>query len=302
MSLIKLISTSAIISVFLLGTVSDVQAANRNGTKYCEDEACKVEMNNLIKLAKNGSGRAAALVAMAYATGDGLEEDAEKAERFLKRGVRYRDPVATFMMYGWLREGFVVEKNIEKSDEMLDRAIKLEYAPAMYRKALAIFKSEDDEKISEAVELLENASEQKNMDAMFLLARLKQTGTATPKDLEGAADLLTTLTRARHPSAKTHLVEVVNESAGTEQHAELVANLRAVEDIEVIEVRGQRMQVGLMLDGLVNRLRESGQYDANSIGSRIRGVSCAQAAYCVSVSTDAAPGASSAAELLSGGR
>lgn len=253
-------------------------------THTCVDEACKAQMRNLTELARNGSGRAAAFVAMAHATGDGLELNLKRAERFIKLGVRYDDPVATFMMANWLKDGFVLEQDLEKSAKMLDEAIELDYAPAMYQKAVSNFKSGDEEKAFQAVELLEKASEQNDMRSMFLLARLKQLGTYTEQNLVEAGDLFESLAKARYPGVKPHLNEIMSELSSQNGNDELLARYQSAQDIEVIEVTGQQLEIGFLIEGLVDRLSESGQYDKRSIGSRIRGVACGQSgSNCVSV-------------------
>ncbi|WP_290619237.1 MULTISPECIES: tetratricopeptide repeat protein [unclassified Arsukibacterium] len=258
-------------------------------------------MRRLIKLARSGSGDAAAFVAMAYASGDGLEQNHQEATRFIKLGVRHRNPMATYLMSDWYRNGFVLEQNTEQADKLLAQAVKSEYAPALYQQAVLHLQTDDEAKVTEAVTLLEQAAEAKLMNAMFLLARLKQTGTATEQDLAGAGRLFKALTLARHPQARDYLQQVIDEIAADEQQTELVADFKSVDDIEVIQVRGQKLEANVMLDGLVRRLNASGKYDRRSIGSRISGVSCENSgSACASIK----PGnsASSLGEVLSGGK
>nr|WP_206663267.1 sel1 repeat family protein [Ningiella ruwaisensis] len=281
---------------------TNVSTAGLAQQKYCQDDACKAEMRNLTELARNGSGRAAAFVAMAYASGDGLELNHEKAEHFVKSGVRFRDPVATYLMADWLNSGFVLEQDIEESQRLLSRAVDYAYAPAMYQKALQALNSEQTGNLSGAIALLEKAAEQKHMDSMFLLARLKQSGTVTEQDLSGAGKLYKALVMARHPKAKDYLVQVIEELDSKDLNRDLVADLKSVEDIEVIEVEGQKIELANMLDGLVEDLNESGKFNRNSVGSRIRGVSCAESGLCASKSPSDDPQASSVTELMSGAK
>ncbi|MDX1677143.1 sel1 repeat family protein [Arsukibacterium sp.] len=270
-------------------------------TKVCAGDQCENEMRRLIKLARSGSGDAAAFVAMAYASGDGLEQDFKEAERFIRLGVRHRNPMATYLMSDWYRNGFVLEQNIEQADKLLAQSVKSEYPPAMYQQAFLYLQSDDESKATEAVSLLEKAAEEKLMNAMFLLARLKQTGTATEQDLAGAGALFKALTLARHPQARAYLQQVIDELAADEQQTELIADFRSVDDIEVIEVRGQKIEANMMLDGLVRRLNASGKYDRRSVGSRISGVTCENSgSACASVKPG--KGASSVGEVLSGGK
>ncbi|WP_372626455.1 tetratricopeptide repeat protein [Arsukibacterium sp.] len=296
------ISSIIALSVTLaLAAVSSLPAKALASDKVCAENQCENEMRRLKKLARSGSGDAAAFVAVAYASGDGLEQNNQQAIRYIKLGVRHRNPMATYLMSDWYRNGFILEQDNEQADKLLAQAVNSEYAPAMYQQALLHLQTDDETKVAEAVTLLEKAAETKLMNAMFLLARLKQTGTATEQDLAGAGQLFKALTLARHPQAREYLQQVIDEIATDEQQTELVAEFKSVDDIEVIEVRGQKLEANVMLDGLVRRLNASGKYDRRAIGSRISGVSCENSSSaCASVKPG--KGASSIGEVLSGGK
>ena len=231
------ISSAIALSLTLtLAGISSLPVIASTDTKVCEGNQCENEMRRLIKLARSGSGDAAAFVAMAYASGDGLEQNHQEATRFIKLGVRHRNPMATYLMSDWYRNGFVLEQNTEQADKLLAQAVKSEYAPALYQQAVLHLQTDDEAKVTEAVTLLEQAAEAKLMNAMFLLARLKQTGTATEQDLAGAGRLFKALTLARHPQARDYLQQVIDEIAADEQQTELVADFKSVDDIEVIQV------------------------------------------------------------------
>lgn len=297
----RIVSMMTLSLTLTLAGVSTLPVMASADTKVCPAGQCENEMRRLIKLARSGSGDAAAFVAMAYASGDGLEQDHKEAARFIKLGVRHRNPMATYLMSDWYRNGFVLEQDIGQADKLLAQAVKSEYSPAMYQQALLHLQTDEEAKVTEAVSLLEKAAENKLMNAMFLLARLKQTGTATEQDLAGAGELYKALTLARHPQARDYLQQVIDELAADEQQTELIAEFKSVDDIEVIEVRGQKMEANIMLDGLVRRLNASGKYDRRSIGSRISGVSCENSgSACASVKPG--KGASSLSEVLSGGK
>ena len=300
MRLPQIVSASSLALLLAFSQDTNAFSGTTETTKYCVDDYCKTQLRNLVQLARNGSGRAAAIVATAYASGDGFEKNLEKAEHYIILGARFRDPVAAYLMADWLRNGFVLEQDIAKAEEMLDLAIKYGYAPAMYDKALNILKSGDSDKTDQAVALLESASEQNNMRAMFLLARMKETGTVAAKDVEGAVDLFQRLARARHPEAMEYLKVLAERSANNKQDSAILAKLELDKDIEVIEVTGEAFKVTLVLDGLVDTLVSSGKYDQNSIGSRIRGVSCDESINCGSTKPSDDPAASTIWELISG--
>ena len=300
MRLPQIVSASSLALLLAFSQDANAFSGTTETTKYCVDEDCKTQLRNLVQLARNGSGRAAAIVAMAYASGDGFEKNLDKAEHYIILGARFRDPVAAYLMADWLRNGFVLDQDIAKADEMLDLSIKYGYAPAMYDKALKILKSGDSDKTDQAVALLESAAEQSNMRAMFLLARMKETGTGAAKDVEGAVDLFQRLARARHPEAMEYLKDLAERSANAKQDSAILANLELDKNMEVIEVRGEAFEVTLVLDGLVDTLVSSGKYDQNSIGSRIRGISCNESIKCGSTKPSDDPAASTIWELITG--
>tara|TARA_R110002126_G_scaffold21598_9_gene77910 strand:+ start:2235 stop:3089 length:855 start_codon:yes stop_codon:yes gene_type:complete len=280
-------------------TASSLPAMAETAVKVCEGNQCEAELRRLMKLARSGSGDAAAFVAMAYASGDGLEQNHDEAARYIKLGVRHRNPMALYLMSDWYRNGFVLGQDIQQANKLLAQAVKSDYPPALYQQAVLHLQTDDEANVNEAVTLLERAAEAKLMNAMFLLARLKQTGTATEQDLAGAGRLYKSLTLARHPQAREYLQQVIDEIAPDAQQTELVADFKSVDDIEVIQVRGQKMEANVMLDGLVRRLNDSGKYDRRSIGSRISGVSCENSGSACS-STKPGKGASSLTEVLTG--
>ncbi|KKO46377.1 hypothetical protein WG68_06320 [Arsukibacterium ikkense] len=301
MQVARIGSAIALSLTLTIASVGSLPAMASAEAKVCEGNQCENEMRRLIKLARSGSGDAAAFVAMAYASGDGLEQNHQEAARFIKLGVRHRNPMATYLMADWHRNGFVLEQNIEQADKLLAQAVKSEYPPAMYQQALLYLQTDDETKVDEAVTLLEKAAETKLMNAMFILARLKHTATATEQDLAGAGKLYKALTLARHPEARDYLQQVINEMATDTQQTDLIADFKSVDDIEVIQVRGQKLEANVMLDGLVRRLNASGKYDRRSVGSRISGVTCENSgSACASITPGS--GASSIGEVLSGGK
>ena len=298
----RLLSISALIFVSTMSVSLPVTAQNTaNNEQICTETDCTKELRKLMRLARAGSGDAAAIVAMSYATGDGLEKNTSQALRYLRQGVRQRNPMSVYLMSDWLRNGFVIEQDLVEADRLLEQAISLNYAPAQYAKAVTLLQTEDPTQIEQAAALLEQASEQKLATAMLLLGQLKQHGIGTDKDLIAAAELFKRLVLIGQTQAKPYLAEVSTELAASNEHAELVKDLQQVENIEVIRVTGQQIQMNNMLAGLVKRLNSSGLYDSRSVGSRIRGVSCEQSgSNCASIKPDSS--SSSINQVLSGGQ
>lgn len=288
-----------LIGLLAIPATATEQTFDNKADSVCSDTDCSKELRRLIRLARGGSGDAAAFVAMAYATGDGLEQNTEQAIRYLRMGVRQRNPMAVNLMSDWLRNGFMVEQDLDESARLLEQAVKLNYAPAQYSKALQLLQTEDPAQLPDAVELLELAASQKLSAAMLLFAQLKQHGVGLEQDLPGAADLYKRLVLSGQQNAKPYLQEVTSQLAASNEHSTLVNELREVENIEVIRVSGQQFQTSNMLEGLVKRLSATGQFDSRSVGSRIRGMSCEQSGSNCS-STRPERGASSLNEVLSG--
>ena len=240
----------------------------------CSTETCQDDMKRLIKLAKNGSGSAAAIVAMAYASGDGLQQDLNQAERFIRMGARKRDPFAMYLIADWFEHGFVVEKDEQKAAEYLDRAVEKDFAPALFAKAVKLLTSEQPDDSETAVKLLQQAAEAILVDAMYVLARLKQTGAIVDQDLVGAGTLYKSLVLSGYPDAKQQLDAIIVALEQQNNHADKVADLKSVYDIEVIKVVGTKDQSASMLTSILRKLDSSGLFDRRSTGSRIAGKDC----------------------------
>lgn len=155
----------------------------------CLNNDCSKDLRRLFRLARISSGDASVFAAMAYAHGDGLEQNTERAIHYLKIGLRQRNPAAVNLMSDWLRSGFLVEHNSTEAALLLKRAIKLNYAPAQYTRAIQLLETEDPAVLPEALSLLEKASSQRFASAMLLFNQLKQHGVETKKDLAGTATL-----------------------------------------------------------------------------------------------------------------
>lgn len=243
----------------------------------CAEVSCEKEMRQLLRLARGGSGDAAAIVGMAYASGDGLEQNDKEAERYMRIGVRYNSPVAMYILSDWYLNGHIVEQDVEESVRLLDLAIRGEYAPALYKRALQLIRINEPETIAEGVELLEQAADKNLVSAMFALARLKHTGVGVEQDLYGAAELYRQLIMAGHTDSRHHARQISRELAqldGETDNDEVIARLLEAEGMERISVVGSQMNVHGRLGNLAKRLAATGRYDSRSIGSRIRGVSC----------------------------
>lgn len=231
----------------------------------CVNDNCKKDIIALHQLARNGSYPAMTILSMIYATGDGRDVDHDKALRYLQRAANNQHPMAIFMLSEWYREGFVVEQDLQQADDLLAKAVSLKFVSAQHKKALILLnqavtaQSNDVSAItSEAVSLLEQASEQRSVEAMFLLARLKQKGLFTHLDLEGAADLFKRLMLSGHQESKPFLSETIAMLTVQPGNEDLVAELQQSYAVEVIRVLNNDYESDSVLSNVVAQLRRSG--------------------------------------------
>lgn len=273
------------------------------GLTLCQSGDCESELSQLERYARKGSGDAAAVVALAYASGDGVAQDTEKALDYLERGAVRRSPMAMFVFADWYARGYIVEQNSELAETWLNRAVDAGYAPAQYEKAVQLLAATDASQQAQAVPLLEAAAEANLMTAMYALARLYQTGTLVPQDLPKAGELFAKLTRSGHHQAADQLRLINQQLAPTEfAQSEQGERLRAAEaSIERITVTADASLYRSQLGRLVEQLDAAPQFDNRSVGSRIQGVGCGDTGSPCSVLSPQ-KGQSSLNDVLSGSR
>lgn len=279
---IKVLVGFSMVSVLTIFPLSAQSNTPDSGISACGDGQCNNEIITLHRMARWGSFEAMTLLSMVYATGDGREADPEKALSYLERAVNHRYPLAIFLMSDWYRQGFVVAQDLQKADMMLDEAVKLGLPSALYRKALQLLQQQDETSITAGITLLEQASENRLFDAMFLLARLKQQGAYTPVDLEGAAQLFKNLVLSGHEESRPFLQQAITELTPKPEAAELVADLQQSYDIEVIQVVGHDFTPVTALTNTVRHYKRLGLYIRGSI-SRIRTVPCDGSHGCYTI-------------------
>lgn len=266
----------ALLSFIALFPLQQLQAQSNTpdgDVAACADDKCNGEIITLHRMARWGSFEAMTLLSMVYATGDGRDADPEKALSYLERAVNHRYPLAIFLMSDWYRQGFVVAQDLQKADMLLDEAVKLGLPSALYKKALQLLQQQDETSITAGITLLEQASEKRLFDAMFLLARLKQQGAYTAVDLEGAAQLFKNLVLSGHEESRPYLQQAITALTPKPEAAELVADLQQSYDIEVIQVIGHDFEPVTALTNTVRHYQRLGLYIRGSI-SRIRTVPC----------------------------
>ncbi|WP_404409804.1 sel1 repeat family protein [Pseudidiomarina marina] len=286
-----------------IGTILPVHADATQNVTICQQGDCGRDLAELERFARKGSGDAAAVVAMAYASGDGVEQDLEKAKEFIEQGARRRNAMAMFVLSDWHSRGFVVEQSDEKAQQWLQRAVDLGYAPAQYQRGMQLLAATDPETQQEGVQLVQAAADTNLVSAIYVIARFKQTGTLMEQDLTAAGALYAKLARTGHADAQTQLRRINQQLAqagmsNTEEAKRLQAAEAGMERITVTaDANHFRSQLGRLID----QIDASGSFDNRSVGSRIQGVGCADTGSVCAVNKPE-KGQGSLRDVLSGGQ
>lgn len=309
MQLIRTGLAVVLTSTLLLAPVT-ANAADQKAN-FCDSAICQSEFKKLERMAHYGSGEAATIVAVAYARGEGVEQDIKKARRHIKKAVSWDEPMAMHQMSIWLRRGLIFDQDIVKADELLDRAARAEFAPALTDKAKLLLAEDTPQADKEAVALLELANEQYYKPGQYLLAQLLVSGIGIESDLARAGVLYKNLALKGYADSRQRLNEIINalEQATRQPEPELVAlvqpvltNLKQIDDIEIIEVRGEQFDANSELSNIVTQLNSLNIYYRGNTGSRIPGNLCGRGASMCSVGfdrkTDTAFGATTVGELM----
>ncbi|WP_214000837.1 tetratricopeptide repeat protein [Arsukibacterium sp.] len=278
---------------------------------FCDSANCQSEFKKLERMAHYGSGEAATIVAVAYAKGEGVDQDIKKARRHIKKAVSWDEPMAMHQMSIWLRQGFIFEQDIAKADELLDRAARTQFGPALTDKAKLLLAQDTPQADKEAIALLEAANEQHYSPARYLLAQLLVSGVGIESDLARAGVLYKNLALKGYADSRQRLDEIINalEQVSKQPEPELVAlvqpvlaNLTQINDIEVIEVQGQQFDPNSELSNIVSQLSSLNLYYQGNTGSRIPGNLCGRGTAMCNVAfdrkTDADFGATTVGELM----
>ncbi|WP_423187470.1 hypothetical protein ACO1PK_04450 [Alishewanella sp. d11] len=75
-----------------------------------------------VRAARAERSDAAAHIALAYAFGEGVEQNTGQALRYLNLGLKKRDPMAINLMAHWLGYGFLAQQHIFDAQYLLDNA------------------------------------------------------------------------------------------------------------------------------------------------------------------------------------
>lgn len=130
----KVILNSSLLLVSLLAFPA--QATDLNPEVHldraCTGSDCNKELRRSMRLARSSSGDTTAFLAMAYATGNGVEQNTAQAIRYLRLGVQQRNPKAIYLMSDWLRNGFIVKQDVNEAARLRKLATQLNYRQNAY--------------------------------------------------------------------------------------------------------------------------------------------------------------------------
>jgi len=278
---------------------------------FCASASCQSEFKKLERMAHYGSGEAATIVAVAYANGEGVEQNIKKARRHIKKAVSWDEPMGMHQMSVWLRQGFIFEQDIARANDLLDQAASKKFSPALTDKAKLLLAQDTPQADKEAVALLELANEQYYKPGQYLLAQLLVSGIGIESDLARAGVIYKNLALKSYADSRQRLDEIINalEQITQQPEPELIAlvqpvltNLKQIDDIEIIEVRGEQFDANSELSNIVTQLDTLNIYYRGNTGSRIPGNLCGRGASMCSVAfdrkTDADFGATTVGELM----
>ncbi|HET8817821.1 MAG TPA: tetratricopeptide repeat protein [Pseudidiomarina sp.] len=242
----------------------------------CDSAACVQNMRRLERFALNGSIDAQVIVAMAYATGEGIEQDLDLARQFLKRAISNNDARAWYISSQWLSKGIGYEQDLERAEYAFQRALEQDYPAALFESAVhqLDFEGGDNRAV---VAKLERAAEQKHQPSQYLLAQLLAGGVGVSVNRARAIELFTSLSRWNYKESRLRLAAILQSDALQSRATQyVVSDSSSYADVEVIEVSAQRISLENYLEEFALTLDSIGIYDGISTGSRIRGQVCEQ--------------------------
>ncbi|CUS47920.1 MAG: Sel1 repeat domain protein [Idiomarinaceae bacterium HL-53] len=257
-------TVKAIILALTLTSFCTVAEAD-NST--CSSDECGNVIEGFERYANRGHVESMVLLAVAYANGEGVEQNDEKANFWIKEALRNRSAMAAYVKATWRREGKVVEQDLERAEMFIDRAIDGGLPIAMYDRAVNLMR--DNRDIPEALELLEEANERDLPEAAYLLARLIEEGQFYEQDIVTAGLIYRDLALVPYKDARSRLNRIVREIEAAEEAPvpeveevaqtkdEVLSQLREYDNMEVITVTGQYESFEDQLASIQQNLRSN---------------------------------------------
>jgi hypothetical protein len=258
----KIIITCAFLTALLLST-SSIASTNIPKGFSCETVECKIRINKLKKFARNGSSHAQEIVAVAYLTGEGFEQDSKKAISYFTKSMKQGSGRSAWFLFAIYHYGMGIDKDKVKATEYLDFAVKKKEKEALFYKGASLLI--DDINSQEALALLTEASDLKERNATYLLADY-YAQQPSDSDKEKAAMLFLELKIKNFKDSAYRYNRVMDQLPKKSK----TVVFQHDENIEHITITGRKLPVIEQLDHAIASLAEV--YDSpNALGTRIRG-------------------------------
>ncbi len=278
--------------------LADVTSKNK---KFCVTAECETQLIKLKKYARWGDAKAQLALGTAYLYGDGIEQDIEKALFNLqqaswnssKKSGKYAQK-ATYMLANIYQKGIGVEVDYEKAASLYEQLAEKKYSPILFENAMLAFVLGNN---SKAIELLNQASENKYKPATYLLAQLYQTGQFVTQNLWTSAQYYKPLVTKDYKDSRLQFTNIIKTLETPETNSttpslnknqqELLLIYHQTLDIEVISVVSDSTSNKDAMTAFLDNLNKyKGKYMA-ATGSRIKGSTCGKTSRsCFGVSGD----------------
>lgn len=235
--------------------------------ELCETEECRNSVTRFERYANNGNTPSMLLLAVAYANGEGVEKDHRKASMWMREAIRRNNSMAAYVKAQWRRQGLVFEQDLDRAEWMIDRAISQGNSLAMYDRAVRLM--EEPNTVAGGLDLLERSAELGLPDANYLVARLLEEGVFSEPDPIAAGMIYRELGMQGFKDSRQRLrsmVEIVRQQGDV--NAQVIADLTAYDNMEVITVSGRKGSFEEQLAQLHDDLRE--RFHHRATGSYMR--------------------------------
>jgi len=247
----------------VLISISSIASTSIPKGFLCETVECKIRLNKLKQYARNGSSHAQEIIATAYLTGEGFEQNSKKAISYFTKSMKQGSGRSAWFLFAMHHYGMGIDKDEVKAKEYLDFAVNKKEKLALFYKGASLLI--DDINSQEALALLTQASDLKERNATYLLADY-YSQQPTDSDKEKAAMLFLEL-KVKDFKDSAYRYTMLMDLLPTKSKAVVFQHDST---IERITITGRKLPVIEQLDHAIASLADV--YDSPSaMGTRIRG-------------------------------
>lgn len=223
----------------------------------CDTRECQEHMAEMQRYAERGNLDAMVVVAVALATGEGLEKDEDRARQLIREAIRLGSGQAAHIKSGWRRSGITLEVDEERARALLDRAVQSNYAPAQYERGIRTL-TQGVEYLNEGLEDIAAAADEGYEPAQYALARLLEDSAESPADLRAAGEYYSMLAVRGYRDSRSRLRNItasLQMESDAPEDQEMARRFGEVLDMEVITVFGVDPGLDNQLAHMNERLR-----------------------------------------------